>query len=63
LLWIAPLTVLWVAVNYTFPIIPASGVSTVVSRVSIHVMIALGLWLGVERAELTRPNGAMPGWR
>ena len=53
LLWIAPVTALWVTVNYAFPIIPASGISNVAVRVSIHVMIALGLWLGLERAELT----------
>ena len=53
LTWLVPLTALWIAVNYAVPIIPASGVSTVMSRVSIHVMIALGLWLGLERTELT----------
>src|SRR6266404_3283812 len=53
LLWIAPLTALWVALNYAFPIIPASGVSTVAARLAIHVLIALGLWLALERAELT----------
>jgi hypothetical protein len=53
LLWIAPLTALWVALNYAFPMIPASGVSTVAARLAIHVLIALGLWLALERAELT----------
>ena len=53
LLWIAPLTALWIALNYAFPIIPASGMSTVAARVAIHVLIALGLWLGLERVELT----------
>ena len=53
LMWIAPLAALWIVVNYALPIIPASGVSTVISRLSIHVLIALGLWLGLERAELT----------
>jgi hypothetical protein len=53
LLWIAPLTALWIALNYAFPIIPASGMSTVAARVAIHVLIALGLWLGLERTELT----------
>jgi hypothetical protein len=56
LLWIAPLTALWVALNYAFPIIPASGVSTVAARLAIHVLIALGLWLALERAELTPPQ-------
>jgi hypothetical protein len=53
LLWIVPLTALWIALNYAVPIIAASGMSTVTARVSIHVIIALGLWLGLERTELT----------
>lgn len=53
LLWIAPLTALWIAVNYAFPILPASGLQTVAARVFIHILLALGLWLGLERAELT----------
>src|ERR1700686_50080 len=53
LLWIAPLTALWIAVNYAVPSIAASGMPTVTSRVSIHVLLALGLWLGLERTELT----------
>ena len=53
LLWIASLTALWVALNYAFPIIPASGMPTVAARLTIHVLIALGLWLALERAEFT----------
>jgi hypothetical protein len=53
LLWIAPLTALWIAVNYSFPIVSASGVQTVGVRVFIHMMLALGLWLGLEQADLT----------
>jgi hypothetical protein len=53
LLWLVPLTALWIALNYAFPVIGASGASTVAARVTVHVMIALGLWLGLERAELT----------
>ena len=53
LIWLAPLTALWVAVNFAFPALGASGVPTVTSRLAVHVMIALGLWLGLERAELT----------
>ena len=53
LLSIALLTALWIALNYALPIIAASGISTVAARVSVHVMIALGLWLGLERADLT----------
>jgi hypothetical protein len=53
LLWIAPLTALWAALNYSFPVITASGVPTVAIRVIIQMILALGLWLGLERAELT----------
>ena len=53
LLWIAMITALWIGLNYAVPIIAVSGISTVVARVFIHVLIALGLWLGLERAELT----------
>jgi hypothetical protein len=53
LFWLVPLTALWIALNYAFPVIGASGASTVATRVSVHVLIALGLWLGLERAELT----------
>ena len=51
--WWAPVTALWMAINLAFPALGASGVPTVTSRLAIHVMIALGLWLGLERAELT----------
>lgn len=53
LLWLVPLTALWIALNYALPWIGASGAPTVASRLTIHVMIALGLWLGLERTELT----------
>lgn len=51
--WLAPITALWILLTYAVPAITASGAPTVASRVSIHVLIALGLWLGLERAELT----------
>ena len=53
LLWIMPLTALWIGLTYSFPIISASGVQTVAVRVFIHVMLALGLWLGLDRTDLT----------
>ena len=53
LIWLVPLTALWIAFNFVFPGFGASGVPIVTSRLAIHVMIALGLWLGLERAELT----------
>src|SRR5438477_12953105 len=53
LLWIAPLTALWIVLNYNLPVIAASGVPTVFSRAFIHALLALGLWLGLERSDLT----------
>ena len=44
LLWLVPLTALWIALNYAFPLIGASGATTVASRLAVHVLIALGLW-------------------
>jgi len=53
LLWIAPLTVAWISVSYMVPVLSTSGVQTVAVRVFIHMLLALGLWLGLERTELT----------
>ncbi len=53
LTWIAPLTVLWIAIMYVLPIIPTSGVQTTAHQLSAHALIALGLWLGLERSDLT----------
>jgi hypothetical protein len=53
LLWLVPVTALWILLTYAAPAIGASGAPTAASRVSIHVLIALGLWLGLERTELT----------
>lgn len=53
LLWIALLTALWVALNYWQPAIQASGVPSATTRLAIYAVIALGLWLGLERTELS----------
>jgi hypothetical protein len=53
LLWIAPLTLLWVGVMYWQPVIPNSGVQTTTHQLLAHLFVALGLWLGLERADLT----------
>jgi hypothetical protein len=53
LFWLVPLTALWIALNYAFPVIGASGASTVAARLAVHVLIALALWLGLERTDLT----------
>jgi len=53
LLWIAPLTLLWTLLTYWQPIIPASGVQTTAHQLMADGLIALGLWLGLERTDLT----------
>ena len=53
LLWVVPLTAVWIGLTYSFPMVSASGVQTVAVRVFIHMMLALGLWLGLERTDLT----------
>lgn len=53
LLWLVPLTGAWFALSYAAPGLQASGIPSAASRISIHVMIALGLWLGLERTRLT----------
>ena len=51
-MWVATLTVLWAALNY-WPAIQASGVPYAASRLLIYATVALGLWLGLERTELS----------
>jgi hypothetical protein len=52
LLWLAPLTAFWIGLNYWIPGLQASGVPTATVRLAIHIAIALGLWLALERTEL-----------
>jgi hypothetical protein len=53
LLWIAPLTLLWILLIYWQPAISASGVPTTGHPLMVHGLIALGLWLGLESTDLT----------
>jgi len=53
LLWIAPLTLAWMLLIYWRPIIPASGFQTTAHQLIVHGLIAVGLWLGLEKAGLT----------
>jgi hypothetical protein len=53
LLWTAPLAVLWTLLIYWQPAISASGVPTTAHQLMAHGLIALGLWLGLERADFT----------
>jgi hypothetical protein len=61
LLWVLPLTGLWIALTYRLPVISTSGVQTVAVRVIIHMLLALGLWLGLERSDLT-PRQRRNSW-
>ena len=53
LLWIAPVTVLWIVLIYWQPAISASGVPTSAHQLMAHGLIAVGLWLGLESTDLT----------
>jgi hypothetical protein len=53
LLWFAPLTTLWILLIYRWPAIQASGVPTTTHQLAAHGLIALGLWLRLERTSLT----------
>ena len=54
LLWLAPLTALWIGLNYWLPGLQASGVPSTATRLAIHIAIVLGLWLALERTELAQ---------
>lgn len=54
LLWILPLTLLWTLLIYWQPMIPDSGVPTTVARLATYGLAAVGLWLGLERTDLTQ---------
>jgi hypothetical protein len=53
LYWMTPIAAVWIALTYAAPAINASGVPLVASRLVVHALIGLGLWLGLERADLT----------
>jgi hypothetical protein len=53
LYWMTPIAAVWVALTFAVPAINASGVPMVLNLLVIYVFIALGLWLGLERTELT----------
>jgi len=55
LLWIAPLTLLWILLIYWQPAISASGVPTAAPRLMTYGLIGLGLWLNLESTDL--PSG------
>ena len=52
LFWTVPFTVLWTWLIYALPVLPESGLPALAVRLMVHGLIALGLWLGLERTDL-----------
>src|ERR1700739_1537038 len=61
LVWLFPLTALWIVLIYWQPFIPASGVPTSAHQLMAHGAIAVGLWLGLENTDLT-PSQRRTTW-
>jgi hypothetical protein len=61
LVWLIPLTLLWLALITWQPFIPASGVPTSAHQLMAHALIAVGLWLGLEGTDLT-PSQRRTTW-
>jgi hypothetical protein len=53
LLWTSPFTVLWTWLIYSLPVFLESGLPALTVRLMVHGLIALGLWVGLERTDLT----------
>lgn len=53
LLWTLPLTLLWTLLIAWQPSVIASGVPATAARLMAYGLIALGLWLGLERTALS----------
>jgi hypothetical protein len=61
LLWTIPFTVLWTWLIYSLPVLLESGLPALTVRLMVHGLIALGLWLGLKRTDLT-PNQRRTTW-
>jgi len=61
LLWTVPFTVLWTWLIYSLPVLVESGLPALTVRLMVHGLIALGLWLGLERTDLT-PSQRRATW-
>jgi hypothetical protein len=61
LLWTIPFTILWTWLIYELPVLPESGVAALAVRLIVHALIALGLWLGLERTDLS-PSQRRTTW-
>src|SRR4051812_30032639 len=53
LVWILPFTAVWTWLIYSLPVLVESGLPALAVRLVVHGLIALGLWLGLERTSLT----------
>jgi hypothetical protein len=53
LLWTVPFTVLWGWLIYWLPALVEGGFPAMAARLISYGLIALGLWLGLERTDLT----------
>jgi hypothetical protein len=61
LFWTVPFTVLWTWLITALPSLPESGLPAVAVRLIVDGLIALGLWLGLERTGLT-PDQRRTTW-
>jgi hypothetical protein len=61
LYWTVPFTLLWTWLITALPLLPESGLPAVAVRLIVDGLIALGLWLGLERADLT-PDQRRTTW-
>src|SRR5437899_31250 len=53
LLWTVAFTALWTWLTYSLPALLAGGLPALAVRLMVHGLIALGLWLSLERTDLT----------
>src|SRR6266567_7886235 len=53
LFWTVPVTLLWTWLISSLPVLLESGLPALTVRLMIHGLIVLGLWLGLERTDLT----------
>ncbi|MGY3236051.1 MULTISPECIES: MFS transporter [unclassified Bradyrhizobium] len=61
LIYAAVFTILWTWLIYALPALPESGVPAVGVRLISYGLLALGLWLGLERTSLT-PKQRQASW-
>ena len=61
LLWLIPLTVLWIVLIAWQPFIPASGVPPSAPPLLAPGILAVGLWFGLESTDLT-PDQRRTTW-